>query len=91
MTEQKKQKLILQDRKSLALDGVNNIIAFDAEYVRLATVLGDLLIKGSDLSISSLVIERGELQVSGYIDSIAYFESGTMQKGAKKAIKRLLK
>ena len=91
MPEQTKQKTVLYDRKHMDISGVKCVIGFEAEYVRLDTILGDMLIKGSDLSISSLVIEKGEVEVNGHIDSISYFESGSVQKGTKKALKRLFK
>lgn len=89
MNEKPSQRMLLLNRSRLELNGVKNVCGFDENYVRLATNQGDLLIKGGSLNINGLDLEKGELQLSGRVDSLGYFESGS--QGGKKLLKRLLK
>lgn len=82
-----KGTLTLKDRKSVTLDGVNNIVGFDDTYISLSTDLGRAVIEGHDLKVESLSKESGCIQISGHINGIFYSE----EKGAKNSIFRLFK
>lgn len=67
-------KLVLYHRTALSLTGVVDVISFDLNEVLLETDTGMLHIKGQDLHVNSLTLEKGEIEISGTIDSLLYSE-----------------
>lgn len=66
--------IILEDRKLLSISGVNDIDNFDENVVVLFTDLGQLTVRGSNLHISKLNVDTGELSMDGEITAIFYHE-----------------
>ena len=54
--------------------GVLDVLSFDLNEVLLETEQGMLMMKGNDLHVNRLSLEKGEVDLSGEIDSIAYSE-----------------
>lgn len=52
--------------------GVLDVLAFDLNEVLLETEQGMLMVKGKDLHVNRLSLEKGEVDLTGHIDSIAY-------------------
>ena len=78
---QKSHKLCLIGRKTCQIGGVLDVISFDLATVLLETELGMLTIKGNDLHVNRLSLEKGEIDVEGRIDSLTYSEvSGGVHK-----------
>lgn len=69
------QNLTLEDRTHLCVTGVSDVDSFDDRTVTVFTQLGGLSVRGSDLHISALNVETGELVVDGQIDALLYAES----------------
>ena len=67
--------LVLKNRKSLTISGINEVESFDDSSVILKTVFGELLIEGEELHISELDTARGAVAVDGNIQSLTYYES----------------
>ena len=65
-------KLTLQNRGSVMLTGVKDVVVFDENQVVLDTELGLLTIKGKNLHMNRLTLEKGEADLEGQIDSLAY-------------------
>ena len=84
-----KQKLVLEDRKSLSLNGVEDVESFSDKEVILNTKLGKLTIKGEMLKISKLNVDVGEFCIGGYIISLVYSKSTQSGKGS--FMERILK
>lgn len=81
MAQEEKQKnkphnIILEDRKTMSISGVQEVISFDDSFVDLQTSLGRLNIKGEELVISNLNTAFGDVSLSGHINSIVYTQSG---------------
>ena len=74
--------LIMNSREKLSLDGVRDIISFDENNVNLKTVCGDLYIEGENLHINVLNIEKGEVELTGKISGLNYFESSNNEKSS---------
>ena len=68
----KNHKLVLDDRKNLVLSGVINVVNFDTDTISLKTECGSLVIKGENLNVNKLMVERGELEVTGSINALTY-------------------
>ena len=71
----KTQNLILENRKRLSVSGVKEVLGFDDNHVRMSTSLGDLTVRGTELRVEDLSVERGELLVTGEIAELTYEES----------------
>ena len=84
----KEHKVIAIGRKSAQIFGVNNVKSFDSELVMLSTEQGGLIIKGENLHVGKLLLEQGEIDIDGKIDSFTYTSKG-MDKGT--FIERLFK
>lgn len=83
-------KLVLNGRKTAALSGVLDVLSFDTKEVLLETELGILLLKGEDLHVNRLTLEKGEVDLDGRIDSVAYSENSHL-KGEDGFLKKLFK
>ncbi len=83
-------KVYLNARKSAALSGVRDVLSFDAKEVYLETEQGILLIRGDELHVSRLSLEKGEVDIDGRIDSFAYSEQETATKKATSLFRRFL-
>lgn len=71
--------------------GVLDVLAFDLNEILLETERGMLMIKGSDLHVNRLTLEKGEVDVSGNIDSIAYSDTTQVMKSNDKLFTKLFK
>ena len=85
--ENKRYTLIIENRKSVTLNGVENVIGFDEGYVALSTEQGRVVIEGEDLKIESLTRDNGEIFITGAIASL-YFAD---EKGKSGIFKRIFK
>ncbi|MEF9852653.1 MAG: sporulation protein YabP [Hydrogenoanaerobacterium sp.] len=77
MAEEKKlikmpHNLILEDRRTLTVSGVEDIDSFDEENIVLFTDMGELTVKGEGLHINKLSVDTGELNVEGDVHSLIY-------------------
>lgn len=78
----RQHKLMLNNRKTCTISGVSDVLSFDLGEVLLETDQGMLMIKGSDLHVNRLTLEKGEVDIEGKIDSLTYSESsGYLAKG----------
>ena len=68
----RQHKVILNDRSGGVLNGIKDILAFDVSEILLETEQGMLLVKGTDLHVNRLSVEKGEVDLSGTIDSVSY-------------------
>ena len=75
----KAHKLVINNRKTSMVTGVLDVLSFDLNEVVLETEQGMLLVKGTDLYVNRLSVEKGEIDIAGNIDSIIY--SDTNQTG----------
>ena len=67
-------KLTITNRKSALVTGVADVLAFDLNEILLETAQGMLMIKGNDLHVKRLSLEKGEVDIEGKVDSFLYSE-----------------
>lgn len=67
--------LSMQDRKKMAVSGVNEVVNFDENQVTISTTMGTLVIRGSSLHVDQLSLDSGELRLTGRIDIVEYDDS----------------
>lgn len=87
----KGHKVTLQNRGAGTITGVNAVISFDPNEVLLETEQGVLLIKGSDLNVTKLTLDKGEVDVDGRVDSFTYSDLKPGLKGENGLFNRLFK
>lgn len=71
-TTAKSHKVLLGNRKNGSFTGVLDVLSFDIAEILLETEMGMLLIKGKDLHVNRLNLEKGEVDIEGMIGSIEY-------------------
>ena len=67
-------KLTLQQRESLNMTGVTEVVSFDDSAIILKTHMGELCVQGDGLLLKTLSLEGGQVAVSGHITSLVYEE-----------------
>lgn len=67
-------RLTLNDRKTLTMTGVTEVLSFDENAIALRTELGILQIHGSGLQLKALSQENGSMMVEGKISALVYEE-----------------
>ena len=67
-------KLQLNERKSLTMTGVTEVVSFDETAVVLQTSLGLLIVQGQQLQLKNLSLEGGQVAVEGDINALSYEE-----------------
>ena len=87
----KPHKLLLNNRRTGTISGVVDVISFDISEVLLETEQGMLNIKGADLHVNRLTLEKGEVDIEGRIDSLTYSEVTDYHKAGASLLGRLFK
>jgi sporulation protein YabP len=88
--QQSGQKLTMENRKNVELNGVTEVISFDNNEIFLETVEGMMRFAGEDLHVKRLTLERGEVELEGKIQEISYHQSGR-EKTAGGVLSRLFR
>ncbi len=84
-----RHRMVLEGRKSCRLQGVVDALSFDENAVVLETVDGMLMIRGAELHVSKLNLEKGEVDVDGRVDSFVYTEKTSFAKKGEGLLTRL--
>lgn len=87
----KGHKLIINARKTALITGVNDVLSFDAGEVLLQTEQGILMIRGNELHVNRLTLEKGEVDIDGRIDSLTYSDTTSYGKSGESLFGRLFK
>lgn len=87
----RQHKMVMNNRKTCALTGVKDVIAFDVNEVILETTMGILLIKGKNLHVKRLNLDKGEVDLEGKIDSFSYTDQGSLSAKGESFFHRLWK
>ena len=87
----KGHKITLNNRGAGVITGVGAVISFDPNEILLETEQGVLLIKGTDLNVTKLTLEKGEVEIDGRVDSFTYSDLKPGFKGENGLFNRLFK
>ncbi len=87
----KPHKLMLTGRRTCALTGVNDVLSFDVNEILLETEQGMLMIRGGELHVSRLSLDKGEVDIDGRIDSFTYSETAGYGAKGESLLARLFK
>ena len=84
-------KVILENRSGGTITGIQDVVSFDENQIVLDTDMGLLTIKGKNLHVSRLTLEKGETDIDGSIDSLAYSSNVAYRKSGESLFARLFK
>lgn len=87
----KAHKLVMNNRKTGVMTGILDVLAFDLNEILLETEQGMLVIKGKDLHVNRLSLEKGEVDVTGHIDSCTYSDIQATKKKDENFFVKLFK
>ncbi|MBU5459667.1 sporulation protein YabP [Anaerostipes sp. MSJ-23] len=68
----KTHKISLLNRSLGVITGVRDVVSFDLNEIILDTEQGLLMIKGVNLHVKRLLVEKGEVEIDGKVDSFLY-------------------
>lgn len=84
-------RLTIENRSSGTITGIREVVSFDENQVVLDTDMGLLTLKGKDLHVSRLTLEKGEVDLNGTIDSLSYSSNETLRRSGESLLSRLFK
>ena len=87
----KPHKLMLTNRRTCTISGVNDVLSFDVNEILLETEQGMLMIKGNELHVSRLSLDKGEVDIDGRVDSFTYSENAGYGAKGEYILARLFK
>lgn len=87
----KSHKLNLLNRSIGVITGVKDVVSFDLNEIILDTEQGLLMIKGANLHVKRLLVEKGEVEIEGKVDSFLYSDMQDHQGKKEGLLGRLLK
>ena len=85
------QELTLKERKKLEITGVKKIESLNSEQFYIRTTLGDMLVRGSDLEMQHLDVDKGLLWIKGFVYSIEYVDNLKSKKEKSSLMGKLFK
>lgn len=85
----KTHRVHMNARKSAEITGVKDVRSFDEQEIILETELGILMISGTELHVGRLTLEKGEIDITGNINSMVYTELKGRTKSGESVLSRL--
>lgn len=83
-------RLILENRQNGTITGVLDVTSFDEKEILVHTQAGKLVIKGEQLHVKRLNLEKGEVDIEGKTHSLTYL-SKTPEKQEETLLRRLFR
>ena len=71
--------------------GVLDVLSFDLNEILLETEQGMMMVKGTDMHVNRLNLEKGEVDLSGNIDSVSYSSVKQGNKQGENLLSRLFR
>lgn len=81
----------LTDRGTCQMTGVKDVIALDEAEVLLETEMGVLTIRGKELHMKRLTLEKGEVDLEGTVNGFSYSDAGNFHRQGDSFLKRIFK
>lgn len=85
-----KHTFLLDNRNRAAISGVTDVCSFQENEVVLKIDTGEMILTGQNLHIAKLLLEDGQLNIDGRVDSVIY-HSTAKHDGKPRFWKRLFK
>ena len=90
-TSTRPHRLMMQNRSALSITGIRDVVSFDENQVILDTDMVILTMKGKELHVSRLTLEKGEVDVDGSVDSLIYSSNEAYHKSGESLFSRLFR
>lgn len=87
----KNHKLTMVNRSAIQMTGINDVLSFDTNEIVLDTEDSLLMIRGDNLHVNHLTLEKGEVNVDGSVDSLVYSSGKKTAKSGEKGLGRWFK
>ena len=84
-------KVTMLNRRTCSINGVNDVLSFDLREILLETEQGMMMIKGDDLHVNRLTLEKGEVDIDGKIDSFTYSDVAGNGSKSESLLSRLFR
>ncbi len=81
-------KIIIDERESITINGVTEVLSFDEEGIMCSSTLGLIVIRGNNLHISRLDLDAEVLSAEGSINSVEYADEPITGGGILKRLFR---
>lgn len=85
------QEIIIKNRKELEIKGINKIESLNEYEFVIDTNQGVLIVKGEELEMKHLDMEKGNLWINGHIDSLIYKDSTAKKEKKQGFLTKLFK
>lgn len=73
-------RIIMEDRQRADITGIRDLLIFDETEVVVDTAAGILSVRGGNLHMSNLNLEKGQIGLEGEIREFFYDEGGSASK-----------
>ena len=73
-------RVLLENRKKAVITGVQEIHSFNENEVLFLSEAGKILLKGEQLHVRKLNLEKGDAEVEGRVDSLSYLTRNAHKK-----------
>ena len=73
-------RVLLENRRKAVITGVQEIHSFNENEVLLLSEAGKILLKGEQLHVRNLNLEKGDAEVEGRVDSLSYLTRNAHKK-----------
>lgn len=84
-------RALLSNRKNGNFTGILDVLSFDVSQILFETEMGMLTVKGKDLHVNRLNLEKGEVDLDGLITSVEYSDVPKAGEKAAGVFGRLFK
>ena len=81
----------MTNRRTCAINGVSDVLSFDVHEILLETEQGMLMIKGDELHVNRLTLDKGEVDIDGRIDSFTYSDQNLAGHKNESLLNRLFR
>ena len=72
MTDNRNHTVTMDNRSNITMTGVLDVVSFDMDMIVAETEMGVIMLKGSNLHVSKLNLQNGDLEIDGEISSLVY-------------------
>lgn len=83
--------ITIVERKSILVTGVKKIESFDDEEFLMETIMGYLILKGSDMELLKLDTLQGNVSIKGLLKSFSYVDDNLKKEKDTNFIGKLFK
>lgn len=90
-TSGRMHKISITNRRTCTVNGINDVLSFDLREIVLETEQGMLMIRGNELHVNRLTLDKGEVDIDGRIDSFVYSDTATSGEKQESLLTRLFR